>query len=96
MIGKWICRTFGKPSKPTSANSFSSRIISSSVPFSPSSANLGACLVEVAKCEFPLPPLPPLRISSSCFSSDRSARTLPVSAFFTTVPLGTLMYRSCP
>lgn len=41
--------TFGKPTKPTSAKSFNSKIISFSFPFSPSIANLGACLVEVAK-----------------------------------------------
>ena len=39
---------------------FNSSIISFSSPLSPSSENLGACLVEVAKWQFPLPPLPPV------------------------------------
>ena len=56
--------TFGNPKSPTSANNLSSKIISFSSPFSPSSENLGACLVEVLKCEFPLPPFPPFNISS--------------------------------
>ena len=68
-------------------------IISFSSPFSPSSENLGACLVGVAKCEFPLPPLPPFNISSTWSGFDKSATTFPVSASFTTVPIGTFTYK---
>lgn len=56
--------TFGNPKRPTSANNFNSNISSFSSPFSPSSENLGACLVAVAKCELPLPPRPPFRTNS--------------------------------
>ena len=56
--------TLGNPSNPTSANSFNSSINSFSSPFSPSSENLGACLVAVAKWEFPLPPRPPFNTNS--------------------------------
>ena len=69
--------TLGKPINPTSANSFNSKMISFSCPFSPSCENLGTCLVEVAKCTLPFPPLPPGSTSSFCFSSDKSARTRP-------------------
>ena len=51
--------TLGNPINPTSAKSFSSSISSFSSPSSPPPANLGACLVDVAKLEFPFPPLPP-------------------------------------
>lgn len=88
--------TFGNPRSPTSANNLSSNINSFSSPFSPSSENLGACLVGVAKCEFPLPPLPPFNINSVWFGSDKSATTFPVSASFITVPIGTFIYKSSP
>jgi hypothetical protein len=57
--------TFGNPKSPTSASNFNSRIISFSSIFSPSSENRGACLVDVAKCEFPLPPRPPFCTNST-------------------------------
>jgi len=65
----------GNPIKPTSAKSLSSSINSFSSPGSPSCANLGACLVDVAKCEFPSPPLPPFNISTCSPGSDKSAKT---------------------
>ena len=81
--------TFGNPKSPTSANSFNSKIISFSPPFSPSCANLGTCLVGVAKCELPFPPLPPFKTSSTWSGLDKSATTFPVSASLITVPIGT-------
>ena len=88
--------TFGKPINPTSAKSFNSNITSFSIPFSPPIANLGACLVDVAKCELPFPPLPPGNNSSFWPSFERSAITLPVSASFTIVPIGTFIIISSP
>ena len=88
--------TLGNPTKPTSAKSLSSSINSFSSPGSPSWAKRGACLVGVAKWEFPRPPLPPLRSKTSWFGSDKSANTSSVFASLITVPIGTGMYRSFP
>ena len=53
---------FGKPTRPTSASSFSwSRRFFSS-PGRPGSTLRGARLVDVANCAFPRPPRPPLAI----------------------------------
>ncbi len=49
--------------------------------------------MDVAKLEFPLPPLPPLhKITGS--SPDKSAIILPVLASLTTVPLGIFIIKS--
>ena len=88
--------TFGKPINPTSASNFSSKISSFSSTFSPSWANLGTCLVDVAKWELPFPPLPPAKINSFCPCLDKSANTSSVFASFTMVPSGTLIIKSSP
>ena len=54
-----------KPTRPTSARSFSSRITSCSSPGSPALANRGSCRVGVAKCLLPQPPRPPLQSTYS-------------------------------
>ena len=69
--------TFGYPMIPTSAiNLRSSRTVISS-PCSPDWAISGACLVELTKCAFPSPPLPPLTATTVFPSSSRSAITSP-------------------
>ena len=83
--------TFGNPTNPTSANNFNSKITSFSFPFSPSIEKFGACLVEVAKCVFPFPPLPPFKTRTFCPFSDKSAITFPVLKSFITVPKGTFI-----
>ena len=88
--------TLGNPNSPTSANNFNSNINSFSIPFSPSLANLGACLVDVAKWLLPFPPFPPGSIFSTCPGFERSVTTFPVSASFTIVPIGTSIYKSSP
>ena len=88
--------TFGNPTSPTSASIFNSNSRFFSAPFLPCSAKFGTCLVGVAKCEFPLPPFPPLAIKNFCPSSDKSATTTPLSISFTIVPFGTEIYKSWP
>ena len=88
--------TLGKPTSPTSAIIFSSRIIFLSLAAPPASAKLGACLTEFLKLVLPLPPLPPLAATKLSPSSLRSLITRPVSSSMTTVPTGTLMMRSWP
>ena len=87
--------TFGKPSRPTSARSLSSRLISHSSPGMPSLANLGVWRVGVAKCTFPKPPLPPCAATNSSVP-DISAMILPVVTSLMTVPFGTSIIRSSP
>ena len=59
----------------------------------PGFAKRGVCLVGVAKCAFPQPPLPPL--SMTCGSGvERSATIRPVSASLIKVPCGTLITKS--
>ena len=55
------CRRSGKPTRPTSASSFSSSRRSFLSPGSPGCTLRGARLVDVAKCALPMPPRPPLR-----------------------------------
>ena len=88
--------TLGNPTSPTSAMTFSSSCTHSSPPACPGWAYLGTCMVEVAKCILPSPPLPPFRITSRVFSPDISAITFPVSKSLITVPSGTLITRSAP
>ena len=86
--------TFGKPTSPTSAITLSSRFTQSSCAGFPGCAYFGTCMVEVAKCIFPRPPLPPFKIIWRWFSPDISAMTLLVSASRITVPSGTFRIRS--
>lgn len=52
--------TFGKPTRPTSAKSLSSRVIQRSSPFSPFSAKAGARWVELTKARVAASAAPPL------------------------------------
>ncbi|CUQ36871.1 Uncharacterised protein [Flavonifractor plautii] len=87
--------TLGKPTRPTSASSLSSRITCRSWPGRPALAKRGTCRVGVAKCLLPQPPFPPLA-STKRSVWDMSQIISPVSASRTTVPRGTLMTRSSP
>ena len=49
----------GKPTRPTSAKIFNSRMLDISIPCCPGLAFLGLCLTEFLKLTFPLPPRPP-------------------------------------
>ena len=86
--------TLGKPTRPTSAMTLSSNCTHSSAPGCPGCAYLGTCMVDVAKCIFPRPPLPPLKMTSLWLSPDMSAMTFPVSKSLSTVPSGTFTIRS--
>src|SRR5204862_171455 len=62
----------GKPTRPTSARSFSSRRRSFSSPGSPGWTLRGARLVDVAKCALPRPPRPPRAAGAVVFEPDTS------------------------
>ena len=64
--------TFGKPTNPTSARSFNSKITSLSSPIFPACAKAGACLVEVLNLALPRPPFPPLQTVTDILSSFKS------------------------
>ncbi len=80
---------FGKPTSPTSASSFNSRIYHPSTPSSPGWANRGVCSVGVLKLLLPSPPRPPGHKTRSSPGVTSSKRVSPVSASLTTVPTGT-------
>src|SRR3546814_12009834 len=61
---------FGKPTNPTSASIFNSRIFQTSCPGSPGCAYRGDWFTEDLKCQFPSPPLPPEVSTSVCPRSD--------------------------
>jgi radical SAM-linked protein len=82
--------------RPASASSFNSIIIHLSSPGSPLCAKFGTCLVEVAKCRFPLPPFPPFAITTFWSAFVRSAKTSPVSSSLIIVPGGTFITKSSP
>ena len=88
--------TFGYPTSPTSAITFNSKRTQSSIAGWPGFANLGTCMVGVAKCIFPAPPLPPFRITSRIFFPDISAIIFPLASSRMIVPSGTFTIKSCP
>jgi len=59
----------GKPTNPTSARTFNSKVICFSSSGIPGWEYLGVWFVGDLKCQFPLPPLPPLHIIFSSASS---------------------------
>ena len=85
----------GKQIIPTSSISFNSKITSILLPFSPISANFGACWMLFAKRALPAPPFPPLTITSflPC-ASKSSCISLMFSGFNTKVPTGTFKTKS--
>src|SRR6202050_3070948 len=85
----------GKPTSPTSATVFSSRMRSRSCPGSPLSANPGALRAAEPRAPFPTPPRPPAAATNLVPTPSRSASTSP-SAVLTSVPFGTAMIRSGP
>jgi len=84
----------GTPMIPISATSFSSRNKSCSSGISPSSANAGACLVELVKWAFQKPPLQPEAISTFIPFVLISTISSIVSLFRTSVQTGTFKIRS--
>ena len=58
-------------------------------------ANIGICLVAVAKCLLPHPPRPPLAHTQSS-QSDISLSIFPLASSLITVPFGTLIMISSP
>ena len=88
--------TFGKPTSPTSAMSFSSSLTSRVSPSRPFCAYSGAWLIELLKCTLPSPPLPPFKNSSRCPSLVKSQSSSPVWASSTAVPGGTMRSRCSP
>ena len=87
--------TLGKPTSPTSARSFSSKITSRLSPGSPALAKRGTCRVGVAKWLLPQPPRPPRQRTKGSLPL-MSAMISPLSASRTRVPRGTRMTRSSP
>ena len=86
----------GRPIRPASAMTLSSRVSQRSSPGVPGWASRGARLVEVAKALLPRPPRPPRATLTSSPGRVRSRRTLPRSRSRTRVPGGTGMMRSPP
>src|SRR5207253_2047776 len=85
---------FGRPTRPTSARSLSSRCTQRSTPLSPGSHLRGARLVAVANRALPRPPRPPGATLKRSPSWRRSASSSPVSTPVTGVPAGTWMSTS--
>src|SRR5580692_11265330 len=85
----------GKPTSPTSATVFSSRMRSRCCPGSPLSAKPGALRRGLARAALPRPPRPPAAATNLVPTPTRSASTSP-SAVLTSVPFGTAMIRSGP
>src|ERR1700722_1069611 len=85
----------GKPTSPTSATVFSSRIRSRCCPGSPFSANPGALRRGLARAALPRPARPPAAATNLVPTPTRSASASP-SAVLTSVPFGTAMIRSGP
>ena len=86
----------GKPTRPTSATTFSSRVTTRASPSSPRSAKPGAFRLFEASAALPRPPRPPAATTSSASAPVRSASSSPVSASLTTVPSGTASTTSSP
>src|SRR5690606_16664073 len=86
----------GKPSRPTSASSFSSSRRVRTSPSVPGVAWRGVRLTELLKCMLPRPPLPPRATSRRWPCSVMSPITSSVSTLWTTVPTGTVMTLSSP
>ena len=82
--------TLGKPTRPISASSFSSRVMSWLSPGRPGFAKRGTWRVGVAKCMLPQPPRPPLAASQSS-PVDMSCMMAPVSVSRIMVPRGTFI-----
>src|SRR5690606_30110110 len=93
---KVLLPAFGKPSRPTSASSFSSSFSTRCSPSSPGVDCRGERLVELLKCMLPRPPLPPRATSRRSPWRVRSPITSSVSTLTTTVPTGTVMTLSSP
>src|SRR5690606_36352844 len=93
---KVLLPAFGKPSRPTSASSFSSSFSTRCSPSSPGVDCRGERLVELLKCMLPRPPLPPRATNRRSPWRVRSPITSSVSTLTTTVPTGTVMTLSSP
>src|SRR5690606_4350203 len=86
----------GNPTSPTSAKTFNSRIIHSSLPGRPGCEKRGVCWVDDLKCQLPSPPFPPGVKTFVSPSSVISNNISPVSAFLAMVPNGTSRISSLP
>ena len=85
----------GKPTRATSAISFSSRRSHFSSPISACSAKAGALRLLDRNLALPRPPCPPPAASQRSPAVTRSARSSPSKSLIT-VPSGTLTIRSSP
>src|SRR5207342_1177500 len=86
----------GKPSRPTSASSLSSRRSARVSPSPPGVERRGERLIELLKCMLPRPPLPPRATSRRSPLAVRSPMISSVSTLCTTVPTGTTIVMSSP
>ena len=86
----------GRPIRPTSAITLSSRMIHRSSPGKPASCCRGARLVDDLKWVLPCPPRPPRATTTESPACFRSRSTWPRSRSRTIVPGGTSMIRSSP